>query len=185
MRLFTAFITISILYSLSAFAVTKVKMETSKGDIIIELDEVKAPISVKNFLKYTDKGFYNGLVFHRVIPGFMIQGGGFKPGMNMMKTDKSIKNEANNGLKNTIGTIAMARTSEVNSATSQFFINVNDNGSLNHRSMDSRGFGYTVFGKVTKGMSVINKIKKVQTGRKRGFSDVPVEDIVIKKVSRI
>jgi len=185
MKLITTLSIILTFFMAPSFATTKIKMETSKGDIILELDEVKAPVSVKNFLSYVDKKYYDGLIFHRVIPGFMIQGGGFKPGMNMMKTDKSIKNEANNGLKNAIGTIAMARTSVVNSATSQFFINVNDNESLNHRSMDSRGFGYTVFGKVTKGMSVINKIKKVQTGRIKGFSNVPVEDIVIKKVSRI
>jgi cyclophilin family peptidyl-prolyl cis-trans isomerase len=185
MKLITTISIILTFFTTSIFASTKIKMETSKGDIILELDEVKAPISVKNFLSYVDKKYYDGLIFHRVIPGFMIQGGGFKPGMNMMKTDKSIKNEANNGLKNTIGTIAMARTSEVNSATSQFFINVNDNESLNHRSMNSRGFGYAVFGKVTKGMSVINKIKKVQTGNKKGYGDVPLEDVIIKKVSRM
>ena len=179
--------TISIIFTIltsSAFASTKIKMETSKGDIFLELDELKAPLSVKNFLSYVDKKYYDGLIFHRVIPGFMIQGGGFKPGMKMMKTDKPIKNEANNGLLNNTGTIAMARTSDINSATSQFFINVNDNTSLNHRSIEPSGFGYAVFGKVTKGMSVLNKIKKVQTRTLNGYGDVPLEDVIIKKVSR-
>jgi cyclophilin family peptidyl-prolyl cis-trans isomerase len=170
---------------MSTFSAVKIKMETSKGDIVLELDDVKAPITVKNFLNYVDKGFYNGLIFHRVISGFMIQGGGFGPGMAKKSNDKAIKNEANNGLINDIGTIAMARTSDINSATSQFFINVNNNSSLNHKSNDSRGFGYAVFGKVIKGMSVVNKIKSVQTGRVKGFGDVPKIDIIIKKITRI
>ena len=185
MKSFICLFTLSLLLCLSAFAGIKVKMETNKGDIIIELDDVKAPITVKNFLKYTDKGFYNGLVFHRVIPGFMIQGGGFTPDMNQKTNDMPIKNEATNGLKNDIGTISMARTSNPNSATSQFFINVSNNSSLDHKSTSQSGFGYAVFGKVIKGMTVVNKIKAVQTGTKKGFSDVPKDDIIIKNVSRI
>lgn len=176
---------IIFLLSNNTFALVKVKMETTKGDIILELNDEKAPVSVKNFLKYTDSGFYNGLIFHRVISGFMIQGGGFSPTLQKKNTESPIKNEANNGLRNDIGTIAMARTSDINSATSQFYINVNDNNSLNYKSDNPREYGYAVFGRVIKGMTVINKIKKVSTTVKGVHRNVPVENIIIKKVSRL
>ena len=152
-------------------------LETNYGNITIELFKDKAPISTENFLAYVDAGHYDGTVFHRVIPGFMIQGGGFDTSMKQKATRGPIKNEADNGLVNARGTVAMARTSDVNSATSQFFINVVDNGFLNHGSRD---FGYAVFGKVTKGMDVADKIAATKTGAQ----DVPVEPIVIKKASR-
>jgi peptidyl-prolyl cis-trans isomerase A (cyclophilin A) len=154
-----------------------VVLETSLGTIEVELNPQKAPISVENFLAYVDAGHYDGTLFHRVISGFMIQGGGFDASMKQKPTRGPIKNEADNGLLNKRGTIAMARTSDVNSATSQFFINVADNGFLNHGSRD---FGYAVFGKVTKGMDVVDKIAATKTGAQ----DVPVEAIVIKKASR-
>jgi peptidyl-prolyl cis-trans isomerase A (cyclophilin A) len=154
-----------------------VVLETSLGTIELELDAVKAPISVENFLAYVDAGHYDGTLFHRVIPGFMIQGGGFDTSMKQKATRAPIKNEADNGLTNQRGTVAMARTSDVNSATSQFFINVVDNGFLNHSGRD---FGYAVVGKVTSGMDVADKIAAV----KRGAQDVPVEPVVIKKASR-
>jgi peptidyl-prolyl cis-trans isomerase B (cyclophilin B) len=157
-----------------------VVMETSAGPIKIELFEDKAPVTVKNFLDYANDKFYDGTVFHRVINGFMIQGGGFEPGMSQKKTKEPIKNEANNGLSNAPGTIAMARTSDPNSATAQFFINVGDNS----RSLDKNGdnAGYAVFGKVISGMDVVDKIKAVKTGAKGGHRDVPVEDVIIKSV---
>jgi peptidyl-prolyl cis-trans isomerase A (cyclophilin A) len=154
-----------------------VVLDTSQGQIEIELDAVKAPISTENFLAYVDAGHYDGTVFHRVIPNFMVQGGGFDQSMKQKPTRGPIKNEADNGLVNARGTVAMARTSDVNSATSQFFINVVDNGFLNHGSRD---FGYAVFGKVTKGMDIADKIAATKTGAQ----DVPVEPIVIKKASR-
>jgi cyclophilin family peptidyl-prolyl cis-trans isomerase len=154
-----------------------VVLDTSHGQIEIELDAQKAPVSTENFLAYVDSGHYDGTVFHRVIPKFMIQGGGFDESMKQKATQAPIKNEADNGLVNARGTVAMARTSDVNSATSQFFINVVDNGFLNHGGRD---FGYAVFGKVTSGMDVADKIASVKTGGQ----DVPVEPIVIKKVSR-
>lgn len=163
--------------------IIKVKMSTSKGDIIIGLNQTKAPISVKNFLSYVDKKYYDGTIYHRVIKGFMIQGGGFTSNMKKKSTDKAIKNEAKNGLTNEEGTIAMARTGVVDSATSQFFINVNNNASLNHQG-DSN-FGYAVFGRVLKGMPVVNKIKATTTGTKMGFRDVPLETVIIKSVKRI
>lgn len=156
-------------------------MDTSSGPITIEIDQEKAPITATNFLKYVDEGFYDNMIFHRVIPRFMIQGGGFDSAMRE-KTDGQhgkIKNESGNGLSNAIGTIAMARTSDPNSAQNQFFINVNDNSRL-----DTYGGGYAVFGKVIDGMDVVNKIAKVETGRRRGMDDVPVEPIVIKTVRR-
>jgi len=174
-----------ILLSVNGFSQVKVKMETSFGDIHLKLDQKRAPITVKNFLRYVDEGHYNGTIFHRVINGFMIQGGGFTKDMKEKPTHKPIKNEADNGLMNNTGTIAMARTFVVDSATSQFFINVNDNSSLNHKSKSQRGYGYAVFGRVTKGMSVVNRIKMVKTSSRGRMGDVPVEPVIIKKVSRI
>ncbi len=158
-----------------------VLMETSLGNVKIELFQKEAPISVKNFLTYVNSGFYNGTIFHRVIPNFMIQGGGFTPALTMKKPNAPIKNEADNGLKNARGTIAMARTGDPNSASSQFFINVENNLNLNRPSPD--GFGYAVFGKVIEGMDVVDKIKAVQTGVQKGFQDVPKVPVVIKSVT--
>jgi len=160
-----------------------VRMTTTQGDIVIELDAAKAPKTVENFLSYVKSGFYNGTIFHRVIPGFMIQGGGFEPGMNQKPTEAPIKNEADNGLQNLAGTLAMARTNDPNSATAQFFINVKDNGFLNHTAPTGQGWGYCVFGKVTEGMDVVRAIEKVQTATRMGMQDVPTEDVVIKSVS--
>lgn len=160
----------------------KVRMTTSMGAIEIELDRNKAPVSTDNFLKYVDKGTYNGTIFHRVIPGFMIQGGGFEPGLKQKPTDAPIKNEADNGLKNTAGTIAMARTMDPNSASAQFFINTVDNTMLDHRDKTMQGWGYAVFGKVTKGMDVVKKIEATATGRVGQFENVPKGDVVIQKV---
>lgn len=156
-----------------------VLMSTSKGNIRIELDAEKAPISTKNFLDYVCAGHYDGLIFHRVIPGFMIQGGGMDVEMKEQKTKTPIKNEAGNGLKNALGTIAMARTNVVDSATSQFFINVKDNDFLNHRSTTPAEFGYAVFGRVIDGMDVVQGIEKVRTGNRGFHQDVPVEAVVI------
>jgi peptidyl-prolyl cis-trans isomerase B (cyclophilin B) len=156
-----------------------VKLHTNFGIIGLELDAAKAPETVKNFLGYVESGFYENTVFHRVIDGFMIQCGGFEPGMKQKPTGAPITNEANNGLKNDRYTIAMARTSEPHSASSQFFVNVSDNAFLNHSAPTSQGWGYCVFGKVVEGQDVVDKIAKVATG-KRGFhSDVPVEDVII------
>lgn len=157
-----------------------VAMETSLGTIKVELFQKEAPISTKNFLDYTKSSFYNGTVFHRVINGFMIQGGGFTPDMIPKKTNPSIKNEADNGLKNDRGTIAMARAMDPNSATAQFFINVVDNANLNRPNPD--GAGYAVFGKVIEGMDVVDKIKAVKTGLVKGFRDVPETPVLIKSV---
>ena len=161
-----------------------VVISTSKGDITVELDQEKAPVTVKNFLEYVDAKFYDGTVFHRVIPNFMIQGGGFDMGLQQKKTRAPIKNEAQNGLKNERGTIAMARTMVVDSATAQFFINTVNNGFLNFRSPDTRGFGYAVFGKVTKGMDVVDKISATPTGLVNGMQNVPREPVVIKSIRR-
>lgn len=151
------------------------------GVITLELDADKAPKSVENFLAYVNKGHYDKTIFHRVIDGFMIQGGGFAPGMDQKSCDEPIQNEANNGLKNDCYTVAMARTSDPHSATAQFFINVADNGFLNHTAPSMQGWGYAVFGKVVDGTDVVDKIRQVKTG-KRGFhSDVPKEDVVIEK----
>ena len=154
---------------------------TGYGVITLELEQAKAPKSVSNFLAYVSKGHYNNTIFHRVIPGFMIQGGGMEPGMAQKPTDKPIENEANNGLKNTNYTVAMARTGEPHSATSQFFINVADNGFLNHSAPTAQGWGYAVFGKVVAGTEVVDKIKAIKTARKGYHDDVPVEDVVIEK----
>ncbi len=160
-----------------------VTLQTNKGAITLELDAAKAPKTVANFLGYAKSGFYDGTVFHRVIPGFMIQGGGFTPGMSQKPTQAPVENEAANGLKNLNGTIAMARTSDPHSATAQFFINVKDNSFLDHSSPTPQGFGYCVFGRVTAGMDVVQTIEKVATGNKSGHQDVPAEDVVIEKVT--
>jgi peptidyl-prolyl cis-trans isomerase B (cyclophilin B) len=158
-----------------------VELQTNHGVIKLELDAEKAPKTVENFLSYVRKGHYDNTVFHRVIDGFMIQGGGFEPGMKQKPTDAPIDNEANNGLKNVQGSIAMARTNDPHSATAQFFINVNDNDFLNHSSPTPQGWGYTVFGKVIEGLDVVEKIKKVKTGSKGFHQDVPVDDVIIEK----
>ena len=151
------------------------------GVITLELDAEKAPKSAANFLAYVNKGHYNNTIFHRVIPGFMVQGGGFEPGMTQKPTDAPIENEANNGLKNANYTVAMARTGDPHSATAQFFINVSDNGFLNHTAPSAQGWGYAVFGKVVAGNDVVDKIKAVKTGRKGFHDDVPKEDVIIEK----
>jgi peptidyl-prolyl cis-trans isomerase B (cyclophilin B) len=151
------------------------------GVITLELDRAKAPKSVENFLAYVKKGHYDNTVFHRVIPGFMVQGGGFEPGMTQKPSGAEIENEANNGLKNDKYTVAMARTSAPHSATAQFFINIADNAFLNHTAPSAQGWGYAVFGKVTGGADVVDKIKAVKTGRKGFHDDVPLEDVVIEK----
>lgn len=156
--------------------------ETTLGDFKIEFFEKEAPISVANFIEYVEEGFFDGSIFHRIVPGFVIQGGGFTEDMAQKKTKAAIKNEADNGLKNSRGTLSMARTNDVHSATSQFFVNLKDNDFLDH----SRGnFGYAVFARVTEGMDVIDKIAKVQTGRKRGFDDVPVDAVIMKSVRKV
>lgn len=160
-----------------------VTLETSKGNITLELDAEKAPATVENFLKYVNDEFYDGTIFHRVIPNFMIQCGGFMPGMVEKSTQDPIKNEAANGLLNERGSIAMARTNDPHSATSQFFINHNDNGFLNHSAPEGQGWGYCVFGKVSEGMDVIDAIAAVTTGNDSGHGDVPVDTITIEKVT--
>ncbi len=159
-----------------------VVIETSMGDITVELNAKRAPISVENFLTYVKEGFYDGTIFHRVIPNFMAQCGGFTADMTKKPVHEPIKNEAKNGLKNRKGTVAMARTPEINSATSQFFINTKDNDFLNNKGTSAADFGYAVFGKVTEGMDVVMKIDKVKTGTKAGHQDVPVEAVVIKTI---
>jgi len=161
-----------------------VTIKTSMGDIRAEMMDDKAPQSVSNFLAYVDEGYFDGLVFHRVIDGFMIQGGGFSPDMRQKETKASIVNEARSDTPNARGTLAMARTSDINSATSQFFINLVDNTPLNHSDESARGFGYCVFGKVVEGMDVVDKIAKVKTGSAGQFQDVPVEAVVIESVRR-
>ena len=158
-----------------------VKLHTNHGVITLELDADKAPLTVANFLAYVESGHYNNTVFHRVIDGFMIQGGGFEPGMNQKPTGEQIKNEADNGLKNERGTVAMARTQDPHSATAQFFINVADNDFLNYRSPDLQGWGYCVFGKVSEGEDVIEAIRKVKTGSSGFHQDVPKEDVIIER----
>jgi len=158
-----------------------IKLETNFGDITIDLDSEKAPLTAKNFLEYVNSGYYDNTVFHRVIDGFMVQGGGFEPGMMQKPTLSPIQNEAANGLKNEKYTIAMARTSDVHSATAQFFINVADNASLNYTSSTPRGFGYCVFGRVVDGKDVVDKIRKVKTGSRGDHQDVPLEDVVVRK----
>jgi len=156
-----------------------IKLHTNHGVITLELDSEKAPITVKNFTEYVESGHYNNTVFHRVIDGFMVQGGGFEPGMNQKSTRAQIQNEAANGLKNDKYTVAMARTSDVHSASAQFFINIADNDFLNYTAPTTQGFGYCVFGKVVEGQDVVDKIKKVKTGNRGGHQNVPLEDVVI------
>ena len=165
---------------------TQVKLTTNYGDIVIELDAEKAPITAANFIEYVKKGHYENVVFHRVIKGFMIQGGGFEPGMQEKK-DKSpsIQNEADNGLKNEKYTLAMARTMDPHSASAQFFINATDNGFLNHTAKTAQGWGYAVFGKVVAGFDVVDKIEGVSTTSKAGHQDVPADDVIIEKAEII
>ena len=151
------------------------------GDITLELDQAKAPKSVENFLAYVKKGHYDNTVFHRVIPGFMVQGGGFEPGMKQKPSDAPVTNEANNGLKNDNYTVAMARTNDPHSATAQFFINIADNAFLNHTAPSAQGWGYAVFGKVVAGKEVVDHVKAVKTGRKGFHDDVPNDDVIIEK----
>nr|WP_316638882.1 peptidylprolyl isomerase [uncultured Roseateles sp.] len=162
-----------------------VELQTNHGAIRIELDDAKAPITVANFLSYVAKGHYDGTVFHRVIKGFMVQGGGFEPGMKQKGTDATIQNEANNGLTNDHYTVAMARTSAPHSASAQFFINTTDNGFLNFKSESPSGWGYAVFGKVVAGKEVVDAMEKVKTGRNGGHDDVPLEDVVIQRAVEI
>lgn len=172
----------SHLFAANVQAGTHVLLTTSLGDIEIELEDQKAPISTANFLAYVDKGFYSKTIFHRVIPGFMVQGGGFDTDMRQKNTESPIKNEADNGLHNVRGTLAMARTGVVDSATSQFFINQKDNAFLDHGGRD---FGYAVFGKVVKGMDIVDKIAQVPTGRYAGMSDVPNTPVLILAAKRL
>jgi peptidyl-prolyl cis-trans isomerase A (cyclophilin A) len=159
-----------------------IRFETTLGDFTIELFDKDAPQSVANFLRYIDDAFFDGTIFHRIVPGFVIQGGGFTEDMTQKRTQPPVKNEADNGLKNKRGTLSMARTNDINSATSQFFVNLKDNDFLDH----SRGnFGYAVFARVTAGMDVIDKIAAVETGRRRGFDDVPVDAVMMKSVRRM
>ncbi|MEO7853730.1 MAG: peptidylprolyl isomerase [Rubrivivax sp.] len=159
-----------------------VEMTTSAGTLRIELDDAKAPVSVANFLAYAAKGHYDNTVFHRVIKGFMVQGGGFEPGMKQKPTDAAIVNEANNGVKNLRYSLAMARTSAPHSATAQFFINAGDNAFLDFKSESAQGWGYAVFGRVVEGTEVVDAIEAVRTGRKGGHDDVPLEDVTIQRV---
>ncbi|MBK19939.1 MAG: cyclophilin [Rhodospirillaceae bacterium] len=175
----------AVFYTIGAFAADgskRVKITTNLGVIEVELAPNEAPASVENFLNYAKAGFYDGTVFHRVIEGFMIQGGGFEKGLKKKDTKDPIQNEADNGLQNLVGTLAMARTNDPHSATAQFFINTADNHFLNHTDKSPRGWGYAVFGKVTSGMEVVRQIEGVQTGQLSGMGDVPLEEVVIEKV---
>jgi peptidyl-prolyl cis-trans isomerase B (cyclophilin B) len=162
-----------------------IKLHTNFGVITIELDSEKAPLTAANFTQYVEDGHYNNTIFHRVIDGFMIQGGGFEPGMKQKDTREPVQNEAKNGLKNDKYTVAMARTSDPHSASAQFFINIADNDFLNHTAPTSQGWGYCVFGKVTDGMDVVEKIRGVSTGRSGMHQDVPVENVVIEKAEKV
>lgn len=187
-RLFIATITINLmLWGISAANQPNpmIKLTTNMGEITIEMYADKAPETVKNFVSYVESGFFDGLIFHRVIPGFMIQGGGFAPDMNQKETGAPIQNEADNGVKNEIGTIAMARTGDPHSATAQFFINLVDNDFLNHTGKNPQGWGYAVFGKVSEGLDVVESIGKVDTGRVAGYSDVPVESVIIQSATLV
>lgn len=177
------FISFFMITTNSQAETTMVKMDTNHGTIMLELDADNAPNTVANFLTYANEGFYDGTIFHRVISNFMIQGGGFTDDMNQKTTHDPIKNEANNGLSNVTGSIAMARTGDPHSATAQFFINVKDNDFLNFSSETPQGWGYAVFGKVTEGMDVVNKIKDVSTTTKGPYQDVPAETVIIEKVT--
>ncbi len=163
--------------------VSIVRIKTNQGDIVIKLDRENAPITTENFIEYVKAGQYNGTIFHRVIRGFMIQGGGFDADFNQKPTGETIKNEADNGLQNNRGTIAMARTSDPHSASAQWFINLKDNDFLNYSSATPGGYGYAVFGEVTEGMDVVDKIAQVKTGNYQGHQDVPVEDVIIESIT--
>lgn len=158
------------------------RFETTQGAFTVELFQKEAPETVANFLKYVDDGFFDGTIFHRIVPGFVIQGGGLEPGLAEKTTRPPVRNEASNGLENLRGTLSMARTNDIHSATSQFFVNLADNDFLDHRP---GSYGYAVFGRVTEGMEVIDRIAAVRTGRRRGFDDVPVDDVVIQSVRRV
>ncbi|MFR0675219.1 peptidylprolyl isomerase [Enterobacterales bacterium AW_CKDN230030176-1A_HGKHYDSX7] len=164
---------------------SKVKLSTNHGDIVLQLNAEKAPQTTENFVQYVKEGHYDGTVFHRVIKGFMIQGGGFEPGMGQKKTRASIQNEADNGLKNAKYSIAMARTMDPHSASAQFFINASDNDFLNHSGKNTQGWGYAVFGEVIEGREVVDAIEKVATGSKAGHQDVPKDDVIIEKAEII
>jgi len=159
-----------------------VKFETTHGSFTIELFPKEAPVTVENFLKYVDDGFFDGTIFHRIVPGFVIQGGGLTKDFDNKETRAPIKNEAKNGLKNGRGWLSMARTSDINSATSQFFVNLSDNEFLDHGPRD---YGYAVFGRVTEGLDVVDKIAKVKTGRRKGYQDAPMEDVIINSAKRV
>ena len=163
----------------------KVKLNTSRGAIVIDLDEEQAPNTVENFTSYVRSGHYDGTIFHRVIKGFMIQGGGFEPGLKQKPTNPPIENEANNGLSNTYGTVAMARTGDPHSASTQFFINVKDNPFLDHTAPNEQGWGYCVFGKVVDGSDVVDAIAEVPTGNQSGMGDVPHDDVVLEKAELV
>ncbi len=162
-----------------------IKLHTSHGEITIDLNNEKAPITTQNFIDYVNSGHFDNTIFHRVINDFMIQGGGFESGMSQKEARAPIQNEAANGLKNDAYTVAMARTSDVHSASAQFFINIADNGFLNYTSPTTEGFGYCVFGKVVEGKDVVDKIKKVETGNKSGHQNVPLDDVIIQKAEEI
>ena len=162
------------------------EFKTSKGTFTVQLFDKQAPITVKNFLQYVDDGYFEGTIFHRIIPGFMVQGGGMDENMKTKSGQHApIKNEAENGLKNKRGTLAMARTNDINSATSQFFVNLKDNDFLDHKPGSNASYGYAVFGRVSEGMDVIDKIAKVKTGSRRGHQDVPLEDVVVTSARRV
>jgi len=186
---FTAIVLFNLVFFSSAIAFAdeqhpRIKMTTSQGDIVLELDAVRAPKSVENFLNYVNSGFYNGTIFHRVISNFMIQGGGFTKDFQKKPTNAPVQNEANNGLANNRGTIAMARTSDPHSATGQFFINTVDNGFLNHHSQTQRGWGYAVFGRVVEGLNIVDKIRNVKTGPGGPFrKDAPINTVEILSVT--
>lgn len=187
-NLFAAFLLFAVLggaHAATDNASVKVEVETNMGNFTLELYPEKAPVTVENFLSYVDEGFYKNTIFHRVISRFMIQGGGFERDLTQKETKAPITNEANNGLLNETGTIAMARTSNPNSATSQFFINVNDNQMLNYTSPGARTIGYCVFGKVVEGLDVVHKIGVVPTTFSEGYADVPIRPVIIKKMSRV
>ena len=195
-RIFRLFLALGLVLALAAPGLAQnaaapapgkvlVKLETSKGDIVLELNKEKAPATVANFLSYVKSGHYDGTIFHRVINSFMIQGGGFDANMREKPTGQPIKNEADNGLKNTLYSVAMARTSDPHSASAQFFINVKDNRFLDHRGKTAEGWGYAVFGMVVEGKRVVDEIKGVQTGRKGMLDDVPTQPVIIKKASII
>ena len=183
--LFTLCLSFSFTATAAEESSHKVRLKTNHGDIVLQLDAEKAPKTVANFVKYVKSGFYDGVVFHRVISNFMIQGGGFKPGLIKKETDGLVKNESDNGLSNSYGTIAMARTRDPHSASSQFFINVNDNRALDYNSPQMRGWGYTVFGKVVEGMNVADEISKVQVRTVKWFKNVPIRDVIILKAEMV